>query len=167
MKADANRAHVALPNAGALDRTDRQILRALQADGRISMTDLAKLVNLSDSPCVERVRRLERNGFILGYTALLNPYQLGASLLAFVQVRLTGSSPQTLDAFHEAVRTIDEVSECHMIAGGIDYLLKIRLPDTASYGRFLTQSISTLPGVGHTQTFVVMEEVKATHLLTI
>ncbi|HEY8351530.1 MAG TPA: leucine-responsive transcriptional regulator Lrp [Sphingomonadales bacterium] len=148
-----------------LDRIDMKILRILQQQGRISNVDLAKEVGLSATPCLERVRRLEREGYILGYRAILNPDRLNASLIAMVEVRLDRTTTQALDEFNAAVRRIDEIMECHMVGGGFDYLMKIRLPDMASYRRFLGEKLAALPGVSQTHTYVVMEEVKATTAL--
>lgn len=145
-----------------LDRIDFKILRILQRDGRISNVDLAREVGLSATPCLERVRRLEREGYILGYRAILNPDKLNAGLIAIVEVRMDRTTTAALDEFNAAVRRLDEIMECHMVGGGFDYLLKIRLPDMASYRRFLGEKLAALPGVSQTHTFVVMEEVKAT-----
>lgn len=148
-----------------LDRIDFKILRILQKDGRISNVDLAREVGLSATPCLERVRRLEREGYILGYRAILNPDKLDAGLIAIVEVRLDRTTTAALDEFNAAVRRLDEIMECHMVGGGFDYLLKIRLPDMGSYRRFLGEKLAGLPGVSQTHTFVVMEEVKATTAL--
>lgn len=145
-----------------LDRIDMKILRILQRDGRISNVDLAREVGLSATPCLERVRRLEREGYILGYRAILNPDKLDAGLIAIVEVRMDRTTTAALDEFNAAVRNLDEIMECHMVGGGFDYLLKIRLPDMASYRRFLGEKLAALPNVSQTHTFVVMEEVKAT-----
>ncbi len=150
-----------------LDRIDRQILRKLQSDGRLSLTALAEEVHLTVSPCLERVRRLEHEGYIRGYAALLDPEKLGRPLLAFVEVRLDRTTPDIFDRFKSAISGIDEVLECHMVAGGFDYLIKIRVQDMAAYRRFLGTRLTALPGVTQTHTYVVMEEVKATHALTI
>jgi Lrp/AsnC family transcriptional regulator, leucine-responsive regulatory protein len=150
-----------------LDRIDRQILRKLQSDGRLSLTALAEEIHLTVSPCLERVRRLENEGYIRGYAALLDPEKLGRPLLAFVEVRLDRTTPDIFDRFKSAISGIDEVLECHMVAGGFDYLIKIRVQDMAAYRRFLGNRLTALPGVTQTHTYVVMEEVKATHALTI
>lgn len=148
-----------------LDRIDIRILRELQTDGRLANVDLAKKVSLSPTPCLERVRRLEREDYIQGYRAILNPEKLNASLIAFVEVTLDRTTTAALDRFNEAIRRLDEVLECHMVGGGFDYLVKIRLPDMGHYRRFLGEQLAAIPGVSQTHTYVVMEEVKATTAL--
>lgn len=151
----------------SLDRIDLKILRMLQTDGRISNVDLAKAVGLSPTPCLERVRRLEREGYILGYRAILNPEKLNAALIAFVEVTLERTTTADLDRFNAAIRALDEVLECHMVGGGFDYLVKIRLPDMGHYRRFLGEKLAAIAGVSQTHTYVVMEEVKSTTALPI
>lgn len=145
-----------------LDVIDRKILQTLQREGRISNVDLAKRVHLSPTPCFERVRRLEEGGYILRYVAQLDPQKLGMGLLAFVEVSLDKTNPTAFDHFRDAVAVMPEVQECHMVAGGFDYLLKLRVKDMAGYRRFLGERVSALPGVSRTHTYFVMEEVKAT-----
>jgi Lrp/AsnC family leucine-responsive transcriptional regulator len=125
------------------------------------VSELAREVNLTTSPCLERVRRLEDEGYIEGYAAKLNPNFLGARLLAFVEVRIDRSHPEIFDKFRELVLSLDEVIECHMVAGGVDYLLKIRVADTQEYRRFLGDTLAKLPGVVQTNTYMAMEEVKS------
>jgi Lrp/AsnC family transcriptional regulator, leucine-responsive regulatory protein len=149
------------PSSRALDRIDKLILKGLQANGRKSVSDLAREVHLTTSPCLDRVRRLEAEGFIQGYTALLNPHYLGARLLAFVEVRVDRTDPQVFEKFRELVTSLEEVVECHMVAGGIDYLIKIRVADMHEYRRFLGECLASLPGVVQTHTYVAMEEVKS------
>lgn len=151
----------------SLDRIDLKILRVLQADGRISNVDLAKAVGLSPTPCLERVRRLEREGYIQEYRAILNPEKLNAALIAFVEVTLERTTTADLDRFNAAIRALDEVLECHMVGGGFDYLVKIRLPDMGHYRRFLGEKLAAIAGVSQTHTYVVMEEVKSTTALPI
>lgn len=151
----------------APDRIDRKILRELQADGRLSNVELARRVGLSPTPCLERVRRLERDGYILGYHAALNPMKLNAALVAFVEVSLDRTTTRALERFREAVERIDEVMECHMVAGGFDYLIKIRLSDMTAYRQFLGEKLAAIDGVSQTHTYVVMEEVKSTTALPI
>jgi Lrp/AsnC family leucine-responsive transcriptional regulator len=146
----------------SLDRIDKMILKRLQANGRKSVAELAREVHLTTSPCLERVHRLEKEGYIQGYTALLNPQRLGARLLAFVQVRVDRTTPEIFEKFRAIVESLDEVVECHMIAGGFDYLIKIRLADMEAYRRFLGESLATLPGIAQTATYISMEEVKST-----
>ncbi|MBB4305558.1 Lrp/AsnC family leucine-responsive transcriptional regulator [Rhodobium orientis] len=143
-----------------LDAIDRRIIDALVANGRITVTDLAAKAGLSKTPCQNRMRRLEERGYIRGYTAITDPAKLGAGHIAFVQVTLSDTRSAALAAFNEAVRGVREIEECHMIAGGFDYLLKVRTRDIAGYRRVLGERISTLPHVTQTSTFVVMEAVK-------
>lgn len=143
-----------------IDRIDRHILRELQRDGRMTVVDLARRVGLSRTPCLERVRRLEERGFIRGYAALLDPEKLDAGHVTFVQVTLGSTRSDALDAFNRAVRDIPEIQACFMIAGGFDYLLKVRTPDIHAYRRVLGERVATLPHVVQTSTFVVMETVK-------
>lgn len=143
-----------------LDSLDRKILTALENDGRITVVELAKRVGLSKTPCLARMRRLEASGYILGYGAHLNHGKLGHGHVAFVQVSLDDTKTAALDAFNAAVRRFREVEECHMIAGGFDYLLKVRTNDIGSYRRILGEKISALPHVSQTSTFVAMECVK-------
>ena len=145
-----------------LDRIDRKILRCLQDNGRISFVDLAERVGLSTSPCLERVRRLERDGFIRRYTALLDPGRLGAGLLVFVEISLDYKSPDIFDRFRESVRNLPEILECHLVSGHFDYLLKARIADMRDYRALLGEILKTLPGVRDSRSFVVMEEVKET-----
>ena len=144
-----------------LDRTDRRLLALLQADGRLSIAELARRVHLSATPCLERVRRLEREGYIRGYAAQLDPVRLGCALLAFVEIQLDRTTPDVFNRFRDAILTLAPVQECHMVAGGFDYLLKVRVRDMAAYRGFL-EELAALPGVQQTHTYVVMEEVKAT-----
>jgi Lrp/AsnC family leucine-responsive transcriptional regulator len=146
-----------------VDRLDRKILEILQQDGRISFAELARRVHLSPTPCVERVRRLETHGYIRDYAAHLDPNKLGAQLLAFVEIRLDRTTPDVFDRFKEAVVQLQEVQECHMVAGGFDYLVKLRVADMEAYRRILGERITALPGVEQTHTYFVMEEVKSTH----
>lgn len=144
-----------------LDRIDRKILEILQRDGRIANADLAKQINLSPTPTLERVRRLERDGFIDKYIALLNAAKMEADLVAFVEVALDRTTEDVLGKFAEAARAADEIVECNMVAGGFDYLLKVRVQDMAAYRRFLGSGLAALPGVRETHTYMVMEQVKA------
>ena len=143
-----------------LDKTDRKILAILQQDGRISNADLAKRVNLSPTPTLERVKRLERDGFIERYAALLNPEKMQAAMTAFVEIALDRTTEDVLSRFAAEVRKVPEIVECHMIAGGFDYLLKIRVEDMSGYRRFLGSALARLPGIRATHTYMVMEKVK-------
>lgn len=144
-----------------LDRTDKRILTVLQADGRISTVDLAERISLSPTATSERLKRLTREGYITGYGARLDPRKLGLELLVFVEVSLDKTTPDIFERFAEAVRRAPEVLECHMVAGGFDYLVKTRVADMAAYRRFLGDVLLSLPGVTETRTYAVMEEVKS------
>lgn len=150
-----------------LDSIDLAILEELQRDSRIPMVELAKRVNLSATPCVKRVKRLETEGIIQGYHAKLDPEALGRSLLVFVQVSLTNTDERTLDAFNQAMNAIPDVLECHMLGGGFDYLVKLRTRDMQSYRHFLGNVLGTLETVKQTHTYFVMEEVKESTLLPV
>jgi Lrp/AsnC family transcriptional regulator, leucine-responsive regulatory protein len=150
-----------------IDKTDRRILRVLQADGRISNLKLAEEVHLSPTAVLERVRRLHRDGYILGYEARLNPVKLGAGLLVFVEILLDRTVHDVMDTFKAAVQVRPEILEAHLVAGGFDYLLKTRVADMAAYRQFIGSVIWTLPGVRETRTYAVMEEVKSTSLLPV
>jgi Lrp/AsnC family leucine-responsive transcriptional regulator len=149
-------------DAHCLDRIDRLILKRLQHNGRKSVTELAREVHLTTSPCLDRVRRLEQEGYIQGYAALLNPHHLGARLLAFVEVRVDRTTPEAFRKFRASVESFEEVIECHMIAGGFDYLIKIRVADIEAYRKFLGERLATIPGIWQTYTYVAIEEVKST-----
>lgn len=145
-----------------LDRIDRKILRALQADGRIAMTDLAEVVGLSVTPCTDRVRRLEQAGVIEGYYARLNPRALGAGLLVFVEIRLASKSGEIFEAFRQEVLKLPNVLECHLVSGDFDYLIKARIADMSLYRKLLGDILLNLPGATESRSYVVMEEVKET-----
>ena len=150
-----------------LDRPDRAILAQLQADARISNLKLAQAVGLSPTAVLARVQRLHRAGFILGYEARLDPAKLGRGLTVFVEVLLDRTTPNVFDAFKAAVQVREDILECHMVAGGFDYLLKTRMADMAAYRQFAGQVLWQLPGVRETRTYAVMEEVKSTQCFPI
>ena len=148
-----------------LDRIDIKILRCLQEDGRLSNLKLAESVALSPTAVLARVQRLTKDGYILGYEARLNPLKLGAGLMVFVEVLLDRTTPNVFEAFKAAVQVRTEIMECHMVAGGFDYLLKTRMADMSAYRDFAGTVLWQLPGVRETRTYAVMEEVKnSTHL---
>lgn len=144
-----------------LDRTDLRILKALQADGRLSNLKLAESVALSPTAVLARVQRLTREGYIRGYHAELDADKLGRGLVVFVEVLLDRTTPNVFDEFKAAVQVHDEIMECHMVAGGFDYLLKTRMADMAAYRAFAGRVLWQLPGVRETRTYAVMEEVKS------
>jgi Lrp/AsnC family leucine-responsive transcriptional regulator len=143
-----------------LDRIDLRILKVLQQDGRISNLKLAEQVLLSPAAVLARVQRLTREGYILGYEARLNPLKLGAGMLVFVEVLLDRTTPNVFEQFKAAVQVHPEIMECHMVAGGFDYLLKTRSADMNAYRAFAGKVLWQLPGVRETRTYAVMEEVK-------
>ncbi len=149
-----------MPTLTDLDRIDLKILDALQRDGRMSNLKLAETVSLSPTAVLARVQRLSKDGFITGYEARLNPQQLGAGLLVFVEVLLDRTTPNVFEAFKAAVQVHGEIMECHMVAGGFDYLLKTRMADMTAYRHFAGTVLWQLPGVRETRTYAVMEEVK-------
>ena len=144
-----------------LDDTDRRLLRVLQRDGRISNADLAQRCNLSPSACSDRVRRLREEGFITGFAAILDPAKVGRGVLIFVEVVLDRTTPDVFESFAAAARKAPDVLECHMVAGGFDYLIKARVGDLAEYRKFLGEVLVQIPGVRETRTYAVLEEVKS------
>jgi Lrp/AsnC family leucine-responsive transcriptional regulator len=148
-----------------LDTVDRRLLKALQEDGRISNAELARRCNLSPAACFERVRRLREKKVITGYAALIDPAKVGRGLMIFVEVLLDRTTGDMFEAFAEAVRRQPEVLECHMVAGGFDYLIKARVGDMDAYRAFLGDVLVKMPGVRETRTYAVLEEVKATTAL--
>lgn len=143
-----------------LDGYDRHILRILATDGRISVTDLATRISLSKSPTQARLRRLERDGYIQGYRAVLDLRRLGQDHVAFVEVKLSDTRETALEAFHAAVLRIPEVEEVYMIAGAFDFLLKVRTGSMGQYRAVLAEQISTLPFLAHTSTYVAMQAIR-------
>ncbi|MDP5209368.1 MULTISPECIES: Lrp/AsnC ligand binding domain-containing protein [unclassified Microbulbifer] len=148
--------------AGELSTVDRNILRVLQKNGRTSYAELARQVGLTATPCVERVRRLENDGVIQGYTALINPEFLDAALVVFVQIRLNRSAQDAFEEFRNAVAALPEVQECYLVSGNFDYLIKARVADMSAYRKFYGETLLTLPEVQECTSYVVMEEVKET-----
>jgi|TARA_B110000879_G_C11085448_1_gene476663 Lrp/AsnC family leucine-responsive transcriptional regulator len=145
-----------------LSKIDRNILRILQKDGRISYTDLAREVGLSVTPCIERVKRLEKNAYIQGYKAKLNPELLNAGLVVFVQIRLNHTSQKNFEEFRESVMGLEDVQSCYLVSGNYDYLIKARVADMSAYRELLGSSILKLPAVKESTSYVVMEELKET-----
>ncbi len=143
-----------------LDRIDLRILDLLQRDGRLSNLKLAEGVGLSPTAVLARTQRLQREGYIVGFEARLDPLKLGRGMMVFVEVLLDRTTPNVFDQFKAAVQVRDEIMECHMVAGGFDYLLKTRMADMAAYRAFAGQVLWQLPGVRETRTYAVMEEVK-------
>jgi Lrp/AsnC family leucine-responsive transcriptional regulator len=148
-----------------LDAIDVAILDALQRDGRLPIVALARAVGLSATPCAERVRALEGAGMIDGYTARLDAARLGLGLLVFIEIAIDRTSQDAFDQFRRAIDRIPQVQECHMVAGGFDYLLKVRVADMAAYRAFLGEVLSKVPGIRETHTYAVMERVKESQAL--
>jgi Lrp/AsnC family leucine-responsive transcriptional regulator len=145
-----------------LSRIDKNILSIMQEDGRITYAELARRVGLTTTPCIERVRRLERNGYIKQYSTVLNPEKLDAGLIVFVQIRLDRTSKDTFAEFKSAVLKLPEVQECYLVSGNFDYLIKARLPDMSAYRVFLEESLLSVPAVQESTSVMVMEAIKET-----
>ena len=143
-----------------LDRIDRNILVELQKDGRLSNVELARRIGLSATPCLERVKKLEREGYIKGYKAVVDPVKLGQALLVYVEVSINKNSPDVFDKFNQAVGQHDEIIECHLVSGNFDFLLKTRVTDMSEYRAVLGDILLQLPNISDSRTYVVMEEVK-------
>ena len=150
-----------------LDRIDRHILQLLQEEGRMSYVELGERVGLSTTPCMERVKQLEREKFILGYGARLNPQKLQANLLVFVEISLYSKSADIFDDFRRAATKLPHVLECHLVSGDFDYLIKARISEMASYRKLLGDILLRLPGVRESKSYIVMEELKETLALPI
>lgn len=150
-----------------LDSIDRRILSALQKDGRLSNTVLAEQVNLSASACHRRVQRLEKEGWITGYVALLNPRKMDRPTTVFVEITLSGQADEVLDAFEVAVAKVPDVLECHLMAGSADYLLKVVAGDTEDFARIHRRYLATLPGVAQMQSSFALRTVRQTTALPI
>jgi Lrp/AsnC family leucine-responsive transcriptional regulator len=153
------------PSVVKLDSTDRAILAALQENARMPVVELARRVNLSATPCTLRIRRMEQEGVITGYHAHLAPGALGHALMVFVTVSLKSTDEKTLRAFNAAVKPVKQILECHMVGGGFDYLLKIRVRDMGEYREILGGRLGALPMVESTHSYFVMEEVKESSVL--
>lgn len=144
-----------------IDRTDRRILAILETEGRIANVELARRVNLSPTPCLERVRHLERDGVIMGYAARLAPERISRGMTVFVEVRLDHTTAEAFDNFRSAVQALADVTDCYLVAGDFDYLLKLQVANVADYRLFMYESLPRLPDVLHTRSYVVVEQLKA------
>ncbi len=151
----------------SIDRIDKNILVELQKNGRLSNVELSKRVGLSPTPCLERVKRLEKEKYISGYKAILNPLKLDAALLVFVEITLTKTSPDVFDDFSKAVDELDVIQECHLVSGDFDFLLKTRVKDMLAYRELLGDTLLRLPAVSESRTYVVMDEVKSTNMIAV
>jgi Lrp/AsnC family leucine-responsive transcriptional regulator len=155
-----------MTDEAGLDAFDLKIVRALSEDGRMTLAALSEIVGLSKTPCQSRIRRLERDGYILGYRAIVSLVKLGLEHVAFAEVKLSDTRASALNDFNRAVMKVPEIEQCHMIAGGFDYLLKVRTRSIAEYREVLGEKLSALPHVAQTSTYVAMETVKeSTNLL--
>lgn len=150
-----------------IDQVDRRLLEALQSDGRMSNSDLSERVNLSPSACHRRVQRLEAEGFIKGYVAVLDSRRMGRPTTVFVEITLSGQADEILDAFENAVERIPDVLECHLMAGTADYLLKVVAKDTDDFARIHRRHLATLPGVQTMQSSFALRTVRQTTALPI
>ena len=150
-----------------LDSIDRRILETLQKQGRMSNADLSERVNLSASACHRRVQRLEEEGFISGYVALLNARKMGRHTVVFVEITLSGQADEVLDAFEKAVARVPEVLECHLMSWSADYLLKVMAMDTEDFARIHRKSLATLPGVAQMQSSFALRTVRQTTALPV
>jgi Lrp/AsnC family transcriptional regulator, leucine-responsive regulatory protein len=150
-----------------VDNVDLQILRHLQSDGRASVVEISKRINLSPTPITQRIKKLEQTGVITGYHARVSPKALGQALMVFVTVKLRGTDEATLEKFNAAVKPVKQILECHMVGGGFDYLLKLRVRDMSEYREILGGVISTLPMIEGTHSYFVMQEVKESQVLPI
>jgi len=151
----------------SIDRIDKNILFELQKNGRLSNVELSKRVGLSPTPCLERVKKLEKEQLIIGYKAILNPSKLDAALLVFVEITLTKTSPDVFDEFAKAVHELDVIQECHLVSGDFDFLLKTRVKDMLAYRALLGDTLLRLPSVSESRTYVVMDEIKSNNMLPI
>jgi Lrp/AsnC family transcriptional regulator, leucine-responsive regulatory protein len=150
-----------------LNKIDRNILRALQRDARMSFAELARRVGLSTTPCKQRVKKLERQGVIRGYQAILEPNALAAGLVVFVQIRLNRTAKDIFDDFKQAALDLPQVQECYLVSGNFDYLIKARVADMAAYRALLGDTLLALPGVQESTSYVVMEQVKESLVLPV
>jgi len=151
----------------SLDATDRRILSALQISGRMSNSDLSDKVNLSPSACHRRVQRLETDGYINGYVALLNARKMAVPTTVFVEITLQGQADEVLEAFEKAVTRIPDVLECHLMAGSADYLLKVVAENTEDFARIHRQHLARLPGVSQMQSLFALRTVFRTTALPV
>ena len=150
-----------------LDQIDRRILTVLQKFGRTSSAEISDLVNLSPSACHRRVQRLEADGFIKGYVALLDPKKVSRPTTVFVEITLSGQADEVLDAFEKAVARVPDVLECHLMAGTADYLLKVVAGDTEDFARIHRKYLATLPGVAQMQSSFALRTVRNTTALPV
>ena len=154
-------------NFKSLDNVDRNILHEIQRDGRIAFVELAEKVGLSKSPCLKRLRALEKEGYIKGYRAELDAHKIEQGYLVYIQVKLRSTNREALRRFNQAVQDVKEIMSCDMMSGGYDYLLKVRTRDMHAYRELLGDVLSVLPGIDQSSSFPVMEQVKETSYLVV
>lgn len=150
-----------------LDAADRRILAILQERGRITNSDLSEAANLSPSACHRRVQRLEREGIIRDYVALVDSRKIGRPTTVFVEITLSGQTDDVLDAFEQAVARIPDVLECHLMAGSADYLVKVMAADTDDFARIHRRFLARLPGVAQMHSSFALRTVRQTTALPI
>lgn len=148
-----------------LDSTDIDILRALQADGRLTVRELAAKVHRSATPVFERLRRLEADGVIKSYTALIDQNKIGRGFTVFCNVRLRHINTEIHTEFASEVMRMNEVSECYNVSGGFDYILKVQVPDMKAYRHFVTERLGRLSMLDSVQSVFVMEDIKQTQVM--
>ena len=147
-------------NEVTLNKIDRKILRELQKDGRLKYSELANKVGLTTSPCIERIKRLEREGYIQSYTAVLNPEMLNAAMVVFVQVRLDRSIKNSFEKFRKFVLALAQVQECYLVTGNYDFIIKARVSNMEAYRKFLESDLLSIPGVQESTSSVVIDPIK-------
>jgi Lrp/AsnC family leucine-responsive transcriptional regulator len=153
--------------SGALDDIDRKILAILQAEGRTSLAELSAKVGLSPSPCLRRIRILERDGIIARYVAVLDQGKVGLPVSVFVSIKLESQREQALERFNKAIAKWPEVLECYLMTGPRDYLLRIVVADLSAYERFLKQKLTKVDGIASIESSFALEQVKYSHVLPI
>lgn len=147
----------------SVDGTDRRILSILQTEGRISNHELAERVGLSPTPCSRRVKRLEEDGVIMGYGARINPTSIGQSVSVMVQVRLSQQSPADIEAFLSAVHRLPEITECLLVTGNLDYVLKVQTTDVEALRDFVLKELKAIPCVSETSTMLILDVAKSSN----
>jgi len=143
-----------------MDRTDRKLIGELQRDGRLTNQELSERVSLSPSPCLRRLRQLEQEGVIEGYTAIVNQEACGLHITAFVSIRLEKQTDKTIQAFEEGIRDLDEIIACYLMSGSSDYLLQVLSPSLKDYESFIRDKLSRTPGIGTLETHFAFGQVK-------
>jgi len=146
-----------------MDQTDRKIVRELQDNARLTNQELAERINLSPSPCLRRVRNLEKKGIIKGYTAIIDQERYGLGINVFVQIRLERQTEELINVFEQHVNEIEEIMECYVITGANDYLLHIVSENLKSYEHFMKEKLTKIPGIGTIETSIAFSQVKKKH----